>query len=138
MKVGYSRAGEYGSSNVSENVATLSRLPDLLEGEINIVEMVPACLQVGLSSDVHSMLGQRSTAGGEHEAMRKIKNEFMPFDLDKAIIRCLERRLGQRVYNNEMLSLGQDLGQRFLPAFDTPTGLPYAWINLKVLSEIWI
>ncbi|KAL8118285.1 alpha-mannosidase I MNS5 isoform X1 [Apium graveolens] len=40
-------------------------------------------------------------------------------------------RLGQRVYNNELLSLAQDLGQRFLPAFDTPTGLPYAWVNLK-------
>lgn len=44
-------------------------------------------------------------------------------------------RLGQRVYKNELLSLAQDLGQRFLPAFDTPTGLPYAWVNLKVLSK---
>ena len=59
------------------------------------------------------MLGQRSRAG-EHEAMRKIKNEFMthwdglltnqgqrilvlaatnrPFDLDEAMIRRFERR----------------------------------------------
>lgn len=63
--------------------------------------------------EVDSMLGQR-TRVGEHEAMRKIKNEFMthwdglmtkqgerilvlaatnrPFDLDEAIIRRFERR----------------------------------------------
>lgn len=34
-------------------------------------------------------------------------------------------------YKNELLMLAEDLGKRFLPAFDTPTGLPYAWINLK-------
>lgn len=36
------------------------------------------------------------------------------------------------MYKNQLLSLAEDLGQRFLCAFDTPTGLPYAWINLKV------
>ncbi|KAM7475561.1 hypothetical protein LguiB_022804 [Lonicera macranthoides] len=40
-------------------------------------------------------------------------------------------RLVHGIYNNELLILAENLGQRFLPAFDTPTGLPYAWINLK-------
>ncbi|KAI9086456.1 hypothetical protein K1719_031540 [Acacia pycnantha] len=39
--------------------------------------------------------------------------------------------LFQGAYNNELLVLAEDLGNRFLPAFNTPTGLPYAWINLK-------
>ncbi|KAL3818651.1 hypothetical protein ACJIZ3_004556 [Penstemon smallii] len=40
-------------------------------------------------------------------------------------------RLAKGMYKNELLLLAEELGQRFLPAFDTPTGLPYAWINLK-------
>ncbi|XVF50267.1 hypothetical protein PTKIN_Ptkin04bG0082600 [Pterospermum kingtungense] len=40
-------------------------------------------------------------------------------------------RLVRGSYKNQLLNLAEDLGQRFLPAFDTPTGLPYAWINLK-------
>ncbi|CAN1753473.1 Alpha-mannosidase I MNS5 [Linum perenne] len=42
-----------------------------------------------------------------------------------------KNRLIQGSYNNQLLALAEDLGRRFLPAFDTPTGLPYAWINLK-------
>ncbi|WOH03884.1 hypothetical protein DCAR_0623285 [Daucus carota subsp. sativus] len=37
----YSRVGEYGSPTVSENVPTLSRLPNLIACEKNIVEKVP-------------------------------------------------------------------------------------------------
>ncbi|XP_024972304.1 alpha-mannosidase I MNS5 isoform X2 [Cynara cardunculus var. scolymus] len=40
-------------------------------------------------------------------------------------------RLIQGTYNNQLLVLAEDLGRRFLPAFNTPTSLPYAWINLK-------
>ncbi|KAJ7526294.1 hypothetical protein O6H91_16G000800 [Diphasiastrum complanatum] len=34
-------------------------------------------------------------------------------------------------YADQLLLLAEDLGQRLLPAFNTPTGIPYAWINLK-------
>ncbi|GMH01310.1 hypothetical protein Nepgr_003149 [Nepenthes gracilis] len=40
-------------------------------------------------------------------------------------------RFTQGTYKNGLLVLAEDIGRRFLPAFDTPTGLPYAWINLK-------
>ncbi|KAG9449835.1 hypothetical protein H6P81_009800 [Aristolochia fimbriata] len=40
-------------------------------------------------------------------------------------------RLPHGVYNNQLLRLAEDLGRRFLSAFNTPTGLPFAWINLK-------
>ncbi|KAL0318399.1 UNVERIFIED_CONTAM: Alpha-mannosidase I MNS5 [Sesamum angustifolium] len=40
-------------------------------------------------------------------------------------------RLTKGTYKNQLLVLATELGQRFLPAFETPTGLPYAWINLK-------
>jgi len=45
------------------------------------------------------------------------------------------KKLFQGTYNNQLLVLAEDLGKRFLPAFNTPTGLPYAWINLKVYVE---
>lgn len=45
------------------------------------------------------------------------------------------KKLFQGAYKNQLLVLAEDLGKRFLPAFNTPTGLPYAWINLKVLHR---
>ncbi|KAF4619947.1 hypothetical protein D9613_005188 [Agrocybe pediades] len=34
-------------------------------------------------------------------------------------------------YRGELLDLAHDLGERLLPAFSTPTGIPYARINLR-------
>ncbi|KAK8967848.1 putative alpha-mannosidase I MNS5 [Platanthera guangdongensis] len=42
-----------------------------------------------------------------------------------------KNRLEEGIYQNQLLHLAEDLGSRFLLAFDTPTGLPYAWVNLK-------
>jgi mannosidase alpha-like ER degradation enhancer 2 len=33
-------------------------------------------------------------------------------------------------YHNELLYLAEDLGRRILPAFETPTGIPYGSVNL--------
>ncbi|KAK3283484.1 alpha-mannosidase, partial [Cymbomonas tetramitiformis] len=40
---------------------------------------------------------------------------------------------GMRVpdYRGELLDIAHDLGQRMLPAFNTPTGIPYGAVNLK-------
>ncbi|GBG76786.1 hypothetical protein CBR_g23002 [Chara braunii] len=34
-------------------------------------------------------------------------------------------------YKDELLHLAEDLGSRMLPAFDTPTGIPYGSVNLR-------
>lgn len=34
-------------------------------------------------------------------------------------------------YNGSLLRLAEDLGRRLLPAFDTPTGIPYGSVNLR-------
>ncbi|KAI0321883.1 alpha-mannosidase [Amylostereum chailletii] len=34
-------------------------------------------------------------------------------------------------YRGELLALARDLGNRFLPAFTTPTGIPFARVNLR-------
>ncbi|KAH6582112.1 hypothetical protein BASA60_002126 [Batrachochytrium salamandrivorans] len=50
-----------------------------------------------------------------------------------------DRTLGYRIswYNNELLDLAIDLGNRLMPAFKTPTGIPYPRVNLRkgVLSN---
>ena len=34
-------------------------------------------------------------------------------------------------YAGELLDVAHNLGERLLKAFDTPTGMPYAWVNLR-------
>lgn len=44
-----------------------------------------------------------------------------------------DERLGHKLdwYRGQLLTLAKDLGERLLPAFNTPTGLPFARINLR-------
>ncbi len=38
---------------------------------------------------------------------------------------------GYRYYKKPLLDLAVELGNRLLPAFDTPTGIPYSRVNLR-------
>ncbi|XP_024996948.1 ribosome biogenesis ATPase RIX7-like [Cynara cardunculus var. scolymus] len=110
-------ANEAGASFINVSMSTITS-KWFGEDEKNVRALFTLAAKVSPTiifvDEVDSMLGQRSK-GGEHEAMRKIKNEFMthwdgllsksgerilvlaatnrPFDLDEAIIRRFERRI---------------------------------------------
>ncbi len=72
------------------------------------------------------------------EALNLIKTS-LNFDQDISVslfeinIRVLGGLLSayERTGDTQLLSLAQDLGNRFLPAFNTPTGMPYRFVNLR-------
>ncbi|WVZ10922.1 hypothetical protein V8G54_015452 [Vigna mungo] len=110
-------ANEAGASFINVSMSTVTS-KWFGEDEKNVRALFTLAAKVSPTiifvDEVDSMLGQR-TRVGEHEAMRKIKNEFMtlwdglmtnpserilvlaatnrPFDLDEAIIRRFERRI---------------------------------------------
>ncbi|KAL8153472.1 hypothetical protein V2J09_011232 [Rumex salicifolius] len=110
-------ASEAGASFINVSMSTITS-KWFGEDEKNVRALFTLAAKVSPTiifvDEVDSMLGQRTRAG-EHEAMRKIKNEFMthwdglmtkpgeqilvlaatnrPFDLDDAIIRRFERRI---------------------------------------------
>ncbi|CAM9739383.1 unnamed protein product [Scytosiphon promiscuus] len=60
--------------------------------------------------------GERLEAGGERMGTRDEGRE---------------EEEEEEVYNGELLILAERLGRRLLPAFETPTGIPYGTVNLK-------
>nr|KAJ3422735.1 ER degradation-enhancing alpha-mannosidase-like protein 1 [Polyrhizophydium stewartii] len=99
------------------------------------------------SLDTLAIMGDRS---GFENSVRLVADNVR-FDLDSRVqvfevnIRMLggllsahllasDPKLGFRIswYNGELLSLAKDLGDRLMPAFDTPTGLPFPRPGLKV------
>ncbi|CAH2070191.1 unnamed protein product, partial [Thlaspi arvense] len=110
-------ANEAGASFINVSMSTITS-KWFGEDEKNVRALFTLAAKVSPTiifvDEVDSMLGQR-TRVGEHEAMRKINNEFMthwdglmtktgerilvlaatnrPFDLDEAIIRRFERRI---------------------------------------------
>ncbi|CAI9767689.1 unnamed protein product [Fraxinus pennsylvanica] len=110
-------ANEAGASFINVSMSTITS-KWFGEDEKNVRALFTLAAKVAPTiifvDEVDSMLGRRTKAG-EHEAMRKIKNEFMthwdglltkpgvrilvlaatnrPFDLDEAIIRRFERRV---------------------------------------------
>jgi len=75
----------------------------------------------------------------EAAATRALIKEKLRFDLDIEVknfeitIRLLGGLLSsyQLTGDPKLLSLAEDLGRRLLPAFDSPTGMPYMYVNLK-------
>ncbi|KAL2527373.1 P-loop containing nucleoside triphosphate hydrolase superfamily protein [Abeliophyllum distichum] len=123
-------ANEAGASFINVSMSTITS-KWFGEDEKNVRALFTLAAKISPTiifvDEVDSMLGQR-TRVGEHEAMRKIKNEFMtnwdglltkpgerilvlaatnrPFDLDEAIIRRFERRIMvdlPSVENREMI-----------------------------------
>jgi hypothetical protein len=79
--------------------------------------------------------------GFDNEAKdaRKLIDKKLSFDADidvkhfEVVIRLLGGLLSayQRTGDPRLLALADDLGKRLLPAFDSPTGLPYVNVNLR-------
>lgn len=75
----------------------------------------------------------------EADATRKYIVENLNFDKDIEVqnfeitIRLLGGLLAsyQITGDKKLLSMAEDLGQRLLPVFESPTGLPYRYVNLK-------
>lgn len=77
--------------------------------------------------------------GAEAERARSLVVEKLSFDRDVSVknfeitIRLLGGLLSahQMTGDPRLLALAEDLGNRLLPAFDSPTGMPYMYVNLK-------
>ena len=75
----------------------------------------------------------------EADATRKYIVENLSFDKDipvqnfEVTIRLLGGLLSgyQMTGDQRLLKLAEDLGTRLLPVFDSPTGIPYRYVNLK-------
>lgn len=75
----------------------------------------------------------------EAKATRKYILENLSFDQDISVqnfevtIRLLGGLLSayELTHDKQLLMLAEDLGERLLPVFDSPTGLPYRYVNLR-------
>lgn len=87
------------------------------------------------SLDSLYMLGFKAEA----DKTRKYITDNLSFDKDidvqnfEIVIRILGGLLSsyQMTGDKKLLALAEDLGNRLLPAFNSPTGMPYRYVNLK-------
>lgn len=85
--------------------------------------------------DTMVLMGLKQQAGED----RALIDDHLSFDKDVYVknfeitIRMLGGLLSSYQLTNDkrLLALAQDLGNRLLPAFNSPTGMPYAYVNLK-------
>lgn len=82
---------------------------------------------------------------GFENALEKVEHINFDMDINVSVFETTIRILGGLLsahliakdygdkikYHDELLVLAEDLGQRLLPAYDTPTGMPFGSVNLK-------
>ncbi|ORX59116.1 hypothetical protein BCR36DRAFT_275993 [Piromyces finnis] len=95
--------------------------------------------------DALDTFGVMNDVEGFEKALEKVKKIDFDIDINISVFETTIRVLGgllsshlmaknfgdKITYHDELLTLANDLGQRLLPAFDTPTGMPFGSINLK-------
>jgi len=95
--------------------------------------------------DALDTFGVMNDIAGFESALEKVKKINFNMDINISVFETTIRVLGgllsshimakdfgdKITYHDELLTLAEDLGQRLLPAFDTPTGMPYGSVNLK-------
>jgi mannosidase alpha-like ER degradation enhancer 2 len=93
--------------------------------------------------DTLILMGLREEAGRDREFV--VKNLNFDRDIYVQNFEITIRHLGgllsayQLTNDRRLLRLAEDLGNRLLPAFDSPTGIPYRFVNLrtgKVRGEV--
>jgi mannosidase alpha-like ER degradation enhancer 2 len=87
------------------------------------------------SLDTMILMGMKDEADRTREYI--IQNLSFDKDIDVQNFEITIRLLGgllssyQLTGDKRLLNLAEDLGQRLLPVFNSPTGLPYRYVNLK-------
>ena len=85
--------------------------------------------------DTLILMGFREEAARDHEFV--VKHLSFDKDLSVQVFEITIRHLGgllsayQLTNDRRLLRLAEDLGNRLLPAFDSPTGIPYRFVNLR-------
>ena len=111
-----------------DELRPLSRTPRDWYGESLLMTPVDAL-------DTLIVMGEKREA----DKARRLIDERLSFDKDVYVknfeitIRLLGGLLSAYELSGDgrLLTLAEDLGKRLLPAFDSPTGLPYVTVNLK-------
>src|SRR5439155_26753234 len=126
LKHGWDGYHRYAWGN--DELRPISRTPRDWYGEtllITPVDALDSLILLGLS--------------GEPEEARAYIDANLSFDKDlevknfEIVIRVLGGLLSayQLTSDARLLALADDLGRRLLPAFDSPTGMPYMKVNLR-------
>jgi mannosidase alpha-like ER degradation enhancer 1 len=132
--------GNFGINDIHANVSmtlldTLSSLPTIYPSAL------PAALhtvatKVSFDQDVKVQVFEMTIrAMGSLLSTYQYIDTLPPGPDSQAAVLGIEKTIlgGKNVqeYKSRLLELALDLGKRLLPAFQTPTGLPYARVNLR-------